>query len=75
MIQHRHFFPGYVGPASSNDRWWHDEQMVHKKYPTAHAGGILETRVKGDSSGKQPTPIRPKDPVATRALYELERID
>lgn len=43
-LQHRHFFPGYEGPASSNEKWWHDASMKHTKYPTAHDGEILETR-------------------------------
>jgi hypothetical protein len=43
-LQHRHFFPGYEGPKSLNDGWWHDANMKHTKYPTAHDGEILETR-------------------------------
>lgn len=43
-LQHRHFFPGYEGPKSLNDGWWHDANMKHIKYPTAHDGEILETR-------------------------------
>lgn len=77
MIQHRHYFPGYQGPSSSNEMWWHDENMVHKKYPTAHNGEILETRVKGESNGKRSTTTREdnrQDSEATRAKYVLQRI-
>jgi hypothetical protein len=43
-LQHRHFFPGYEGPKSLNDGWWHDVNMKHVKYPTAHDVPALEER-------------------------------
>ena len=58
MQQHRHVFPGYVGPDSSNGGWWHDVNMKHTKYPTAHDQPILGTRefTPGTRKGKVQVP-------------------
>lgn len=42
MLQHRHDQPGHPNPGAS-EKWWHDVNHVHTKYPTAH-DHILGTR-------------------------------
>ena len=41
--QHRHDQPGHPNEGAS-EKWWHDVNHVHSKYPTAH-DHILGTRL------------------------------